>query len=224
MQGQHGSYRASPVKGPTANDCLPRAGSLDITELVALSSAALVMEKFSEDADRCRRARIAPKHACMRLSIPASSGEVSRFHSLLSSEGKASLDMPRMVTWMFTPLRKDTHMARLQHTVLVNSFHAPLLFHGQARPSRKKQFMSQFSQVQQDGDAACHKHAGGPQNRVGVTIVALRFAVHLHDRSLPWLTLEKHIGASVSQWQLQRGHRRLWKHWQYQSMEMRMQS
>jgi hypothetical protein len=96
MQGQYVSYRASPVKGPTANDCLPRAGSLGITELVVLSLAPLGMESFSESAVRCRRARIVPKRAC--VSIPASSGKVSKFHSLPSSEGKASLDMPRMVT------------------------------------------------------------------------------------------------------------------------------
>lgn len=34
MQGQHGSRQA--VKGPAANDCLPRAGWLNITGLVAL--------------------------------------------------------------------------------------------------------------------------------------------------------------------------------------------
>jgi hypothetical protein len=125
---------------------------------------------------------------------------------------------------MFTPLRRNTHMAELQHTVLVNYVHAPVLFHGQARFSRKKQFMSQSSQVQQNGDARGHKHAGGPQNRVGVTTVAWPFAAHLHGHLLPWLTPDKRIVTSVPSWQLCERQRTLWKHWQHRRMESPMQS
>lgn len=122
------------------------------------------------------------------------------------------------------PLRKNTHMARPQHTVLVKSFHAPFLFHGQARLSCKKQCMSHFSQLQQPGDTGSHKHAGGPQNRVGVTIVALFFAARLHHHLLPWLTLDKRVVVSVSHWQFSERHRRSWKHWRHRSLEMPIRS
>lgn len=70
---------------------------------------------------------------------------------------------------------------------------------GQPRKSKRWLNVAAYSSMEIRGG---RKHAGQPQNRVRVTLVALNLAAQLHGRLSPRLTPDNRVAVSVSNWQL----------------------
>lgn len=118
----------------------------------------------------------------------------------LKCEGRASLDMPRMVTWGLTPLRGCLHMAGYQRREVTNSLHARDLFHGQARFSRRKSNarlnVAKYSSMAMRGDVSM---------RVGHIIGTVRrCGIDFRCQSSLWLTVKRRILSVSHMWRCAR--------------------